>query len=138
LNPAWGKKKKTTNGMIKKQLKKKRHAAKRTEHPELSEWGRGSPSHELSINKLDGEGRRGGPHPATLEWRKLVTVAVMWKAPPEGGEGHSPTRTVNKQASWRRPACLHLPQCAWRREGIQEQLKCGTLDQRMWEGQLPT
>jgi hypothetical protein len=73
------------------------------------------------------------PHPASLEYRKLITVAIMWKAPLEG---HSPKRNVNKQVGRRRQVWHHLPQCAWR-ESIQKQLKCGTLHWTMGKGHLP-
>jgi hypothetical protein len=40
----------------------------------------------LTVTKqAAGEGKSGITHPATLERGKLVTVAIMWKAPPEGG-----------------------------------------------------
>jgi hypothetical protein len=106
--------------------KKKRHIRKRTGHPELHRVGE---DHSLiqTVNKqATKEGRSGGPRPATLEWGKLVTVTVVWKDPP-WGEGHFPMQTINKQAGQRRRVWHHLPQCAWRGEGIQQWLKCGTL-----------
>jgi hypothetical protein len=90
-----------------------------------------------TINKQAREGKSGGPHPATLGWGKLVTVAVMRKAPPERGEGHSPMRTVNKQADPRRQVWCHLLQCAWRGEGVEQWLECGTLHGRMGKGTTP-
>jgi hypothetical protein len=71
-----------------------------------------------------------------LEQGKLATLAIMRKAPPEVGEA-LPTWTINKQASLRRWVWCHLPQCAWRGEGIQHWLKYGTLNWRMGEEHLP-
>jgi hypothetical protein len=117
--------------------KKKRHIRKRTGHPELHRVGE---DHSLiqTVNKqATKEGRSGGPRPATLEWGKLVTVTVVWKDPP-WGEGHFPMQTINKQAGQRRRVWHHLPQCAWRGEGIQQWLKFGTLHQRLGAGHFPT
>jgi hypothetical protein len=78
--------------MINKQLKKKkRHVAKRAGCPELQRVGEAH-SHMLTVNKQAGWRRQEWhPCPATLQQGKLVTVAVMWKAPPDGEEGHPPT-----------------------------------------------
>jgi hypothetical protein len=55
----------------------------------------------------------------------------------ESGGGHPLTQSVNKQAYQRRQGWRHLPQCAWTGEGIQQQLKCGTLHRRVGRGTSP-
>jgi hypothetical protein len=131
----WSPKKNTNNKEADE--KKKRHVAKRVGHPELWREGEG---HSLTgtVNKQACQRRQEWhTHPATLKRGKLATVAVMRKAPPERGEEHSPTWTVNKQAGQRRQVWCHLPQCAWRVEGLQQSLKCGMLHKRVGEGHLP-
>jgi hypothetical protein len=68
---------------------KKRHVPKRAGCPKLHRVGEEN-SLTQTVNKPAREGRSGGLSPAILEWRKLVTVAVVWKVPLERRGGALP------------------------------------------------
>jgi hypothetical protein len=136
LTPTQGKRKKNLNN---KHIggKKKRHIAKRAGHPELQRVGEGH-SPMWIVNKQSGQRRQ--------EWRPLPSnlgVGKAWNSgcreenSPELGKGYSFMWTVNKQARQRRQVWRHLPQWAWRGEGVQQQLKCGTLHKKVGERHLP-
>jgi hypothetical protein len=136
LTPTQGKKKKKLNNRQAVE-KKKRHVAKTAGCPELWRVEEGH-SFTQTVNKQASRRRQDWrPLPSNLGEEKACNSHGHVESTTRGGQGHFPTRTVNKQAGSRRQVWHHLPQCAWRGEGIQQQLKCGTLHQTTWEGHFP-
>jgi hypothetical protein len=78
------------------------------------------------------------PLPVCLERGRLITAAKVWHVSLESGGGALPTQTVNKQAGQTRHVWHYLPPSAWREEGFQWQLKCGTFQWRLGEEHIPT
>jgi hypothetical protein len=90
-----------------------------------------------TVNKKACQRRQEGrPPPSNLGVGKACNSGCHEKSSTGEGEGHFSMQAVNKQARQRRWVWHHLPQCAWGGEGVQQQLKWGTLHQRVGEGDI--
>jgi hypothetical protein len=71
------------------------------------------------------------PPPSNLGVGKAYNSGCHVEGSTRGERGHWPMQTVGEQVDQRRQVWCHLPQHAWRGEGVQQWLKCGMLYRRV-------